>query len=190
MEISPGSCSDMYEVEKIINSKTCSGKKYYLVKWLCYPINESTWEPKSNLKHLSYLINDFEREYPFSIDQNMYSIFCEGTKKKYAGKNKGKNSKESCFEKKLTSKKRKIEYFSELELNDQYLDKLKTHLHINISKKQKKDVNEPNDDLIVDLSSTATQFDEIINSVPPLDLNVATPEIKTYQSKLIMPIME
>ena len=31
-----------YEVEKIITRKYYKNKKYYLIKWLCYPITEST----------------------------------------------------------------------------------------------------------------------------------------------------
>ena len=29
----------VYEVEKIINCKFYKNKKYYLIKWLCYPIS-------------------------------------------------------------------------------------------------------------------------------------------------------
>ena len=82
MEYMPESFSNLYEVEKIINSKSYKNKKYYLIKWLFYPINESTWEPKSNLKNLKYLIDEFESKYPYSIDQDMYNIFCEEIKKK------------------------------------------------------------------------------------------------------------
>ena len=73
--------NEMYEVEKIINCKIYKNKKYYLIKWLCYPIYESTWEPKSNLKNLNYMIEAFEREYPYSVDQNMYEIYCDELKK-------------------------------------------------------------------------------------------------------------
>ena len=48
--------SDLYEVEKIINCKIYKNKKYYLVKWLCYPISESTWEPKENLNNFLIFI--------------------------------------------------------------------------------------------------------------------------------------
>ena len=43
MEYSPLPLSDTYEVEKIINYKYIKNKKYYLIKWLYYPINQSTW---------------------------------------------------------------------------------------------------------------------------------------------------
>ena len=190
MEIMHDSCAEMYEVEKIINCKTYHNKKYYLIKWLCYPINESTWEPKSSLKHLNYLIEDFEHEYPFSIDQNMYQIFCEEVKKNKKAKKNAKNFKASQFNTKLTSKKRKIEYFSDLELNDEYLDKLKTHLHINTYKKQKDDIKQANDDLIIDLSSTMTQCEENMNNNSSQDLNIVTLEEKVNKSKLKMPEME
>ena len=118
MELMHDSFTEMYEVEKIINCKTYHNKKYYLIKWLCYPINESTWEPKPNLKHLNYLIEEFEAEYPFSVDQNMYNIFCEEVKKKKRAENKAENVKNAQNDNKLITKKRKIEYFSDLELND------------------------------------------------------------------------
>ena len=90
----------------------------YLINWLCYPINEFTWEPKPNLKHLNYLIEEFEPWYPFSVDQNMHNIFCEEVKKKKRAKNKSKNVKNAQNDNKLTTKKRKIECFSDLELNN------------------------------------------------------------------------
>jgi hypoxanthine-guanine phosphoribosyltransferase len=90
----------------------------------------------------------------------------------------------------LTSKKRKIEYFSDLELNDEYLDKLKTHLHINTYKKQKDDIKQANDDLIIDLSSTMTQCEENMNNNSSQDLNIVTLEEKVNKSKLKMPEME
>ena len=38
-----------YEVEDILDSCICRGSTEYLVKWLGYPIFESTWEPASHL---------------------------------------------------------------------------------------------------------------------------------------------
>jgi len=46
---------------------------------LYYPIHESTWEPKSNLKNLNYMIDTFEAEYPYSVDQEIY---CNELKKR------------------------------------------------------------------------------------------------------------
>lgn len=39
----------VYEVEKIIDSKRINGKKLYLVAWKDYPVSEATWEPLENL---------------------------------------------------------------------------------------------------------------------------------------------
>ena len=38
-----------YEVEDILDSRICRGSTEYLVKWLGYPVFESTWEPASHL---------------------------------------------------------------------------------------------------------------------------------------------
>ena len=162
MENNKYNCSKMYEVEKIINYKCYRNKKYYLIKWLCYPINQSTWEPKSNLKHLNYLIQEFESEYPYSIDQNMYNIFCEEVSSKKRNNKKSQILKESSNESKFIAKKRKIEYFTDSELNNAYLDKLKKHLYIDSNKNKMKDIKKTNNEFIIDLSSTE-QTKESIN---------------------------
>ena len=117
------------------------------------------------------MIEDFEAEYPFSVDQNMYNIFCEEVKKKKRCKNTVKNLKDSPLNTKFTTKKRKIEFFSDLEFNDKNLNKLKTHLHINSYKKNKNDNKRSNKDLIIDLSLTTTQSDENMNNNSPENLN-------------------
>ena len=185
------SCSNIYEVEKIINCKFYKNKKFYLIKWLYFPINESTWEPKSNLKNLKNLIYEFESEYPFSIDHDMYNIFCEEINKKKRYKNKNKNKKnllESQKESEYLGKKRKIEYFSDTELKDDYLDKLKTHLYINAEKKQIKSKNVPKINLIIDLRSSNDKKEENItinSSEEPNSLK--SEQEKINLSKLIIP---
>ena len=52
-----------------------------LIKCFIYPINESTWEAKSNIKHLSEILDKFEAQYSYYIAQNMYNIFCSDVKK-------------------------------------------------------------------------------------------------------------
>lgn len=187
MEIMFDSSSNMYEVEKIINCKTFRNKKYYLIKWLCYPINECTWEPKSSLKHLNYLVEEFEAGYPFSIDQEMYNIFCEEVKKQKKFKNKCRRLKVISKNPKLLSKKKKIEYFSDSDLNDTYLDMLKIHLHININKKRNKDLKTQNDNLIIDLTPTNTPSEEININNSSEELNSVKFQGENEISKLIIP---
>jgi hypothetical protein len=171
MEINAELCDEIYEVEKIIARKIYKSKKYYLIKWLYFPINESTWEPKSNLANINYMMNKFEAEYPSSIDQYMYDIYCEEYKKKIK---RTKKSKKSQKVKKLLSKKIKFECFSQSELKDIYYEKLKKHLHIN--NKEKND----NNDLMIEISSNKTQSDDNISN---LDEN----EEKKFFQRLIIP---
>ena len=171
MEINAELCDEIYEVEKIIARKIYKSKKYYLIKWLYFPINESTWEPKSNLTNINYMMNKFEAEYPSSIDQYMYDIYCEEYKKKIK---RTKKSKKSQKVKKLLSKKIKFECFSRSELKDIYYEKLKKHLHIN--NKEKND----NNDLMIEISSNKTQSDDNISN---LDEN----EEKKFFQRLIIP---
>ena len=171
MEINAELCDEIFEVEKIIARKIYKSKKYYLIKWLYFPINESTWEPKSNLANINYMMNKFEAEYPSSIDQYMYDIYCEEYKKKIK---RTKKSKKSQKVKKLLSKKIKFECFSQSELKDIYYEKLKKHLHIN--NKEKND----NNDLMIEISSNKTQSDDNISN---LDEN----EEKKFFQRLIIP---
>ena len=184
------SCCELYEVEKIINCKTFRNKKYYLIKWLCYPICQSTWEPKSNLKHLNYLIEEFEAGYPFSVDQEMYNIYCEEEKKLKLIK---KKIKYSTNDKKFLSKKKKKEYFSDSDFSDEGYDKLKSHLYINTSKKHTSDKNSLNDNLIIDLSSTNTPSEDNdcnISSQEPDKAKIQNENDEIDDKlKLIMPII-
>ena len=144
---------NFYEVEKIITCKYFKSKKYYLIKWLCYPINQSTWESKENLKHLKYLIDEFEAQYPQTIDKCMYNIFCNEVKNKKKIKKKEKNKKtEKNIDSniKFLSKKRNIETFYENELKDPYLNGLKRHLYIKFDKNH--DINiQKKEDIFIDL---------------------------------------
>ena len=183
MEYSP-LLSDTYEVEKIINCKYIKNKKYYLIKWLCYPINQSTWEPKSNLESLEYMIEDFESKYPYSIDNFMYEIFCNDaeTKKKLKNKNKNTNTK-------LLSKKRNKNFNSSIEELDKLnLDLLKTHLYIRDNKKQLNDNKQKDDDLIIDLRTERKENEEKLNNSSENGINEKySEEQKSNVAKLIKP---
>jgi hypothetical protein len=183
MEYSP-LLSDTYEVEKIINCKYIRNKKYYLIKWLYYPINQSTWEPKSNLENLEYMIEDFESKYPYSIDNFMYDIFCNDTETKKKLKNRNKNTNT-----KLLSKKRNKNFNSSIEELDKLnLEILKTHLYIRNNKKQLNKNKQKNDDLIIDLRAERKENEEKLNNSSENEINEKySKEQKSNVPKLIMP---
>jgi len=176
--------SDTYEVEKIINCKYIRNKKYYLIKWLCYPINQATWEPKSNLESLEYMIEEFESKYPYSIDNFMYNIFCNDAETKKKLKNKNKNTN-----KKFISKKRNKDFYSSIEELDKLnLDRLKAHLYIRVNKNQLNDNKQKNDDLIIDLRAEGKENEEKLNNISENEINAKYfEEQKTNLPKLIMP---
>ena len=177
-----------YEVEKIITRKYYKNKKYYLIKWLCYPISESTWEPISNIKNLHLMLKEFENEYPYSIDKEMYDIYCTETKKRKSKSHKNKKNKKIQSEKKFLSKKKKPECFTESELNDAYYDKLKSHLYINITNKK---LTKPENDCFIDLCSTITTVSEENTSYFQDDKeSIIEVEEKEYSKDLIAPILE
>ena len=109
--------------------------------------------------------------------------------KKKKNKNTAKKTKESENEKKFLSKKKKIEYFSDIELNEHYLDRLKAHLYINVKEKQKDISKALNDELIIDLSSTNTPSEDNIANSPIQEPNSIIDEGKNDTSKLKKPKM-
>lgn len=187
MDIITDPLSGMFEVEKIINCKVYKNRKYYLIKWLCYPIYESTWEPKSNLKDLNYMIDVFESEYPYSVDQNMYEIYCEEIKRRLKRRNKTKAIKEIQTNMVFLSKKRKIEYFSNSELKDLFLEKLKIHLHLDLAKRR---FETKESEIIIDLSPSSLLSEETESNEEFEKVNINVTEEKKNLNKLIMPIME
>ena len=188
MEINSDYINEIYEVEKIINFKYFKNKKYYLIKWLCYPISESTWEPKSNLKYVNDMIIKFEAEYPYSIDHNMYNIYCATINKRKKRSKKGQKKKEMKNGIKYFSKTKKIEGFSKTELEDVLYEKLKNHLFINIVNRH---INKIENQLIVDLSSCATSYGEDNISILLNEKeNLSVTEEKNGANKLIRPILD
>ena len=186
MEYSPLP-SDIYEVEKIINCKYIRNKKYYLIKWLYYPINQSTWEPKSNLENLEYMIKDFESKYPYSIDSFMYNIFYNDVKAKKKSKNRNTNNNI-----KFLSKKRNKDFYSSIEELDKVnLDSLKKHLYISDNKIQLNDDKQKNGDLIIDLRAEGKENESKLNNFSENENKAKyIKEGKSNVPKLIMPIFE
>ena len=185
MEINSEYINEIYEVEKIINFKYYKNKKYYLIKWLSFPISESTWEPKSNLKYINNMLIKFEKEYPYSIDQNMYNIYCSAINKGKKRSKKGQKKKEIKNGIKYLSKTKKIEEFSKTELKDVLYDKLKNHLFINITKRYI-NINNIENKMNIDLSTcnTSSSEENICNKE-----NLNDNGDKNDGSKLIRPIL-
>ena len=53
-----------YEVEAILDVKKVGRGVKYLVKWLGYPVEENTWEPRWNLTNVALLLQDFFLQHP------------------------------------------------------------------------------------------------------------------------------
>ena len=188
MDINPDYINEIYEVEKIINFKYYKNKKYYLIKWLCYPISESTWEPKSNLKYVNDMIIKFEAEYPYSIDHNMYNIYCAAINKRKKRGKKGQKKKGIKNGIKYLSKTKKIEGFSKTELKDVLYEKLKNHLFINIVNRH---INKIENGVVIDLSTcnTSPSDENISISISGNECSNDNTE-ENDGNKLIKPILE
>ena len=66
-EREPDGDNEEYEVEVLLDSRISKrgrGRLEYLVKWKGYPNEESTWEPKENLKNSQKAITEFHKNNP------------------------------------------------------------------------------------------------------------------------------
>ena len=60
---------DYYAIEKIITRKKFGKKRMYLIKWLGYPLKDCSWEPVSNLRSISNMRENFDKNFPHSKDK-------------------------------------------------------------------------------------------------------------------------
>ncbi len=54
---------EYFEIEEIISMRKIKNKKYYLVKWKGFGVEESTWEPYENVKNCKEILKKFEEKY-------------------------------------------------------------------------------------------------------------------------------
>jgi len=73
---------DYYEVEKIIARKSKGKNKLYLIKWLGYPIRDCTWEPISHLDNINTLVEQFDKNFPNSIDKRQFGKYLHSINKR------------------------------------------------------------------------------------------------------------
>ena len=147
--------NNFYEVEKIISKKKLNHQNYYLIKWEGYPVNESTWEPASNLQNIQFMISDFERDYPKSINKELLEIFQnESNSAKFVKYSKRNLLKKKKVRGKIINKGKKAN-FREKNQNDE-LDMLKEHLYIKTKEKNiEKEIQENySENLTIDLFET------------------------------------
>ena len=55
--------SDEYEVEKILTRRGENDHLQYLIKWKGYPMDDCSWEPKSNLKNAKRVLAAFDNKH-------------------------------------------------------------------------------------------------------------------------------
>ena len=128
----------------------------------------------------------FEKEYPKSIDQNMYNIYCDEINERKKRSKTGKKNKRIKNGINYLSKTKKIEGFTKTELKDILYDKLKNHLFINITKRH---INKNENQVIIDLSTCNTSFSEENTSIFFNGKENLDAEEKNDGNKLIKPII-
>ena len=51
-----------FEVESVVSYRRHRGKPQYLIKWLGWPLSESTWENEKDLTHCDSTLKHFHEE--------------------------------------------------------------------------------------------------------------------------------
>jgi hypothetical protein len=69
----PQAGTSFFEVESILNHKDENGKRFYLVKWMGYPLEDATWEPVENIATVT-CIEDYWRIRTLASRQNQQDI--------------------------------------------------------------------------------------------------------------------
>ena len=82
--------NDFYDVERIITRKYKRTKKYYLIKWVGYSLKECSWEPASNLENISKMVENFDNNFPNSIDKRQLKKYLRLVHKDKRNRNKNK----------------------------------------------------------------------------------------------------
>ena len=106
---------DVYEVEKILNKKRFGKEWKYKIKWVGYPDDQCTWEPKDNLHN--EMLKDFEREFSLK-EKNKANISLDSSSEKIFKKNKKRLKNDS---RKKVSKlicREKVSNYSGLDINE------------------------------------------------------------------------
>ena len=119
-----------FDVEYIITRRTEGKKNYYLIKWEGYPIKDCSWEPISHLTNVMDMVNEFDDNFPNSIEQkSLKEFYAELRKYKHQKFLQKKRMMKNGKEKKLESNKIVIN-----------IDKLNSDY--SIKKKEEKNKNE------------------------------------------------
>ena len=95
----------LYDVENLITRRIIGKTSYYLIKWKGYPITDSSWEPISHLYNIIDMVNEFNANFPYSIEQESLSKFYSKLKKNKNQKLKKKKKKKKDNNKKLPENK-------------------------------------------------------------------------------------
>jgi len=99
-----------FDVEKIITRKIDGKNKYYLIKWVGYPLKDCSWEPVSHLQNISHMVEIFDNNFPSSIDKKGLKryLYVINRKESHIIRIKNPFLKAKCFSKIKKKKNRNI----------------------------------------------------------------------------------
>ena len=124
---------DYYEVEKIITRKTFGKNRMYLIKWLGYPLKDCSWEPISNLSSILDMVENFDQNFPHSVDKRQLKKYLYIIKHRESHIIRIKNP----FLEKRVFKKEKIKHKNDVII---YIDNSKNNIEIEEEKKEKQEI--------------------------------------------------
>ena len=163
---------DYYEVEKIISRRNEGKNKLYLIKWFGYPIKDCTWEPISHLDKIKALVENFDKNFPYSKDKRQLRKYLHSINKR---NQRGLKNRDKI----ITKKKLKTEINKNFAI-------LNNHLDLSNSNKKVSENDKCNEE-------TST-VESIEISVGKKDINIIDEVIlelkeKDNNKKLIKPII-
>ena len=129
---------DYYEVEKIITRKTFGKNRMYLIKWLGYPLKDCSWEPISNLSSISDMVENFDQNFPHSVDKRQLKKYLYIIKHRESHIIRIKNPflEKRVFKKENEEEKKEIE----IEFQSNLTEMKKEEETVNLNEKENNDV--------------------------------------------------
>ena len=160
----------LYLVEKILNRRKINGSYEYKIKWVGYPMSESTWEPLINLETAKEMVAEYDKAHPIS-------------KQNKPSKSKSRPKKES-----FINKKRKEEKTEKIGQNEKISDEFNKNNDIDLKEKDNKNTFEKAyyvDESLKDVFTVKQQNQKLMALVSKLDSNgniikslISTEELK------------
>ena len=88
----------LYLVERILNRRKINGTYEYKIKWVGYPMSESTWEPLKNLETAKEIVAEYDKTHPISKQNRSSKSLSRRKNESFINKKRKEEKNEKIFD--------------------------------------------------------------------------------------------